>query len=70
MPASQMTSSQYHRHPSRAVRAADGGPVFITTYGKTTHVIVTIDSFDRMTAERLEEANAASLTAADEKAIR
>lgn len=67
MPATEITSSQLHRDPSRAVRAADSGPVFITTYGKATHVIVTIESFDTMTAERLAEAEAAPLTEADGK---
>jgi hypothetical protein len=43
-----LTSSQYHRHPMRAVRLADSAPVFITTYGKVTTVLMSIEAFNKL----------------------
>jgi hypothetical protein len=41
-------SSEFILHPDRAKEAAKGGPVFITERGRTTHVLLTIEDYQKL----------------------
>jgi len=47
---STMTSREFNHDVSAAKRAARRGPVVITDRGVPSHVLLTIEQFDRMTA--------------------
>ncbi|MGH1561366.1 type II toxin-antitoxin system prevent-host-death family antitoxin [Mumia sp. DW29H23] len=47
-----MTSREFNRDVSAAKRAADEGPVVITDRGRPSHVLMTIEDYDRMVAPR------------------
>ncbi|MEQ1949944.1 type II toxin-antitoxin system prevent-host-death family antitoxin [Mesorhizobium sp. CN2-181] len=42
------TSREFNQDTARAKRAAKDGPVFITTRGEATHVLITKEEFDRL----------------------
>lgn len=43
-----ITSRQFNQDTARAKRAAQKGPVFITTRGQPSHVLMSIDEFRRL----------------------
>lgn len=43
-----VTAQQYNRSPSLVKAQADDGPVFITDHGVVSHVILTIDDYERI----------------------
>ncbi len=45
----RMTSRQFNHDVSAAKRAASSGPVVITDRGVPSHVLLTIEAFERMT---------------------
>ncbi|GCD19460.1 type II toxin-antitoxin system Phd/YefM family antitoxin [Cellulomonas sp. H30R-01] len=45
-----MTSRQFNHDVSAAKRAASDGPVVITDRGVPSHVLLTIEQFDRLSA--------------------
>jgi PHD/YefM family antitoxin component YafN of YafNO toxin-antitoxin module len=49
MPVTTMTSRQLDRNPSRVFEAARQAPVYITTRGRTTHVMITFEEYCRLT---------------------
>jgi PHD/YefM family antitoxin component YafN of YafNO toxin-antitoxin module len=54
-----VTSRQFNQDTSAAKRlAATAGPVFVTDRGKTTHVLMTIEEFDRLKSKRVSLAEA------------
>jgi prevent-host-death family protein len=44
-----MTSREFNQDASKAKRAAESGPVFITDRGRTAHVLLTIEEYERLT---------------------
>lgn len=48
---SMITSREFNRDVSAAKRAAEQGPVTITDHGRRSHVLLTAEEFDRLTAE-------------------
>lgn len=44
---STMTSREFNQDTARAKRAAEKGPVFVTTRGHPTHVLMTKAEYDR-----------------------
>ena len=51
MPATTLTSMELHRSTFRGLSAAvKRGPVIITTYGKPTHALLTVEEYDRLAA--------------------
>lgn len=47
-----MTSREFNQDTARAKREAKNGPVFVTDRGKPTHVLLTVEEFERMAAPR------------------
>lgn len=45
-----ITSREFNRDVSAAKRAAEAGPVTITDHGRRSHVLMTVEEFDRLTA--------------------
>ena len=52
MTITTFTSRQIGQEFARAKKLANSGPVFITNRGKPTHVLLCIEDFRRLTAER------------------
>lgn len=46
-----LSSREFNQDTARAKRAAEKGPVFITTRGEPTHVLMTKADYDRAMAE-------------------
>lgn len=44
-----LTSREFNQETSRAKKAADQGPVFITDRGRPSHVLLSIDEYRRLT---------------------
>lgn len=49
MSISTLTSREFNQDTSKAKRIAEDGPVFITDRGKPTHVLMTIEEYERIT---------------------
>jgi PHD/YefM family antitoxin component YafN of YafNO toxin-antitoxin module len=49
MTATTVTSRQFNQDASRAKKAAQKGPVFITDRGRPAHVLLTIEDYRRLT---------------------
>jgi len=47
-----LTSREFNQDASRAKKAAEQGPVFITDRGKPAHVLLTIGDYRRLARER------------------
>lgn len=43
------SSREFNQDVTRAKKAAQQGPVFITDYGRPTHVLLTIEEYQRIT---------------------
>jgi hypothetical protein len=51
MPVTTLTSMQLRRSTFRSLSAAaKRGPVIITTYGKPTHALLTVEGYQKLTA--------------------
>lgn len=48
MATTTMTSREFNQDASKAKRAANDGPVFITDRGRTAHVLLTIEEYQRL----------------------
>jgi hypothetical protein len=46
-----LTSREFNQDTARAKRAAEDGPVFITTRGELSHVLMTIEEYRRREPE-------------------
>lgn len=53
-----MTSRDFNQDTARAKRAARNGPVFITDRGKPSHVLISIEDYQRMKGEFVSLADA------------
>lgn len=43
-----LTSRQFNQDTSKAKRAANDGPVFITHRGRRSHVLLTVEDYERL----------------------
>jgi prevent-host-death family protein len=50
--ATTMTSREFNQDTSRAKKAAQAGPVFITDRGRPGHVLLTIEEYERLVGDR------------------
>ena len=48
MTITTLTSREFNQDASRAKRAANDGPVFITDRGRLAHVLLTVEAFHRL----------------------
>ena len=49
MPVTTLSSREFNQDTSRAKKAANQGPVFITDRGKPAHVLLSIKEYRRLT---------------------
>ncbi len=47
-----MSSREFNQDTAKAKRAAQKGPVFVTTRGTPTHVLMTKEEFDRLNSAK------------------
>ena len=64
-----ITSREFNQDVSSAKRAARLAPVFITDRGKPTHVLVSIETFRRMSGERETIADLLAMRADDQDGL-
>jgi prevent-host-death family protein len=48
MTATIISSREFNQNTSAAKKAAEKGPVFITDRGRTAHVLLTVESYEKM----------------------
>ncbi|HEY4115659.1 MAG TPA: type II toxin-antitoxin system Phd/YefM family antitoxin [Rhizomicrobium sp.] len=48
MAQTTLSSREFNQDTSRAKKAAENGPVFITDRGRPAHVLMTIDEYQRL----------------------
>lgn len=51
MPITTVSSRDFNQDVSRAKKAAQAGPVFITDRGRAAHVLLTIEEYQRITGK-------------------
>ncbi|MBV8730584.1 MAG: type II toxin-antitoxin system Phd/YefM family antitoxin [Acidobacteriia bacterium] len=49
MAITKLSSREFNQDTSRAKRAAKKGPVFITDRGRPSHVLITVEEYERIT---------------------
>ena len=49
---STLTSREFNQDTARAKREAASGPVFVTDRGRPTHVLLTVEAYERLTGPR------------------
>ncbi|MDH4274665.1 MAG: type II toxin-antitoxin system Phd/YefM family antitoxin [Gammaproteobacteria bacterium] len=49
MPITTMSSREFNQDASKAKKAAQKGPVFITDRGRTAHVLMSIEEYQKLT---------------------
>jgi prevent-host-death family protein len=47
-----MTSREFNQDTARAKREAKDGPVFVTDRGRPTHVLLTVEDYERLQKRR------------------
>ncbi len=60
MPITTMTSREFNQDASRAKKAANSGPVFITDRGQPAHVLLSIEDYRKLTGGEMMLAEALS----------
>lgn len=53
-----LTSREFNHDTSRAKREAASGPVFVTDRGRTTHVLLTVEAYERLVGPKITVADA------------
>lgn len=48
MPITTMSAREFNQDVSRAKKAANEGPVFVTDRGRPSHVLLTIEEYQRL----------------------
>lgn len=61
MTVTTLSSRELNQDVSRAKRAAEHGPVFITDRGKPAHVLLTFEEYQRLTKQRCNIADALAM---------
>ena len=58
MPITTISSREFNQDASRAKKAANLGPVFITDRGHPAHVLLSIEDYRKLTGNRMTVADA------------
>ncbi len=66
MAITKLSSREFNQDTSRAKRAAKKGPVFITDRGRPSHVLLTVEEYDRITGEQKSIADQLAMSEAAE----
>jgi PHD/YefM family antitoxin component YafN of YafNO toxin-antitoxin module len=61
MTITTLSSREFNQAASEAKRAANNGPVFITDRGRTAHVLLTFEAYQRLTKQRRNIADALAM---------
>ena len=62
MPTTTMTSREFNQDTSKAKKAANEGPVFITDRGRPAHVLLSIEEYYKLTGKQMSVAEALGQT--------
>jgi len=57
MTITTLSSRQFNQDASKAKKAAEAGPVFITDRGRPAHVLLTFDDYKKITGARTKIAD-------------
>ena len=57
MTITTLSSRQFNQDASKAKKAAESGPVFITDRGRPAHVLLTFDAYKKITGGRTKIAD-------------
>lgn len=63
MTITTLSSRELNQDVTRAKKAARNGPVFITDRGRTAHVLLSIEEYQRLTRQRRNIADALAMPA-------
>lgn len=66
MGVTTLSSREFNQDVSRAKRASEAGPVFITDRGRPAHVLLSIEEYQRLTKQRRSIADALALPSAED----
>ena len=66
MAITKLSSRDFNQDTSRAKRAAKRGPVFITDRGRPSHVLLTMEEYQRITGGQQSVADLLAMPAAAE----
>lgn len=66
MPVTNLSSREFNQDTGRAKRAAKKGPVFITDRGRPSHVLLTVEEYDRLTGDQKNVADLLAMSDAAE----
>jgi prevent-host-death family protein len=58
VPITTISSREFNQDTSRAKKAAQNGPVFITDRGRPAHVLITIEEYQRLSGSQMTLAEA------------
>ena len=64
MTISKLSSREFNQDTSRAKRAAKRGPVFITDRGRPSHVLLTVEDYQRITGGQKSNAELLAMSEA------
>jgi prevent-host-death family protein len=66
MEITKLSSRDFNQDTSRAKRAAKRGPVFITDRGRPSHVLLTVEEYQRITGGHKSIVDSLAMPAASE----
>ena len=66
MAVTKLSSREFNQDTSRAKRAAKRGPVFITDRGRPSHVLLTVEEYQRITGGQKSVADLLAMPSASE----
>lgn len=66
MAITKLSSREFNQDTSRAKRAAKRGPVFITDRGRPSHVLLTVEEYQRITGGQKSIADLLAMSEAAE----
>lgn len=69
MTITTLSGREFNQDTSRAKKAANAGPVFITDRGKPAHVLLSIEEYQRLTRRHRKIADALAMPGSDEIAF-
>jgi prevent-host-death family protein len=66
MAATTLSSREFNQDASKAKKAAQKGPVFITDRGKPAHVLLSIEDYQRLTGGQRKIADALAMPGSED----
>ena len=66
MSITTLSSREFQQNASQAQKAAQDGPVFITSRGKPAHVLLTIEEYRRITGKKQNIADLLALPGSED----